>query len=133
MHLVADDGQRAGEALVAQRLRGAQPGQRRTDDHDPALGLECPDEVVDQRVRAHFVVLSDGRVHLRDDRLHRAGRHRPRHLLTLRVIGIRVVGEGFLALQLKHLRRQRDALRVSQAPVQIHDDAHAFRLLLNRR
>ena len=37
VHLVADDGQRAGEALVAQRLRGAQPGQRRTDDDDPAL------------------------------------------------------------------------------------------------
>ena len=58
--LVTNDGQRASEPLVAQRLRGAQPGQRRTDDHDPTLRLEGPYEVGDQRVRAHFVVLSAG-------------------------------------------------------------------------
>ena len=58
--LVTNDGQRASEALVAQRLRGTQPGQRRTDDHDPTLRLEGPNEVGDQRVRAHFVVLSAG-------------------------------------------------------------------------
>ena len=60
MDLVTNDGQRASEALVAQRLRGAQPGQRRTDDHDPTLRLEGPNEVGDQRVRDHFVVLSAG-------------------------------------------------------------------------
>ncbi len=58
--LVTNDGQRAGEPLVAQRLRGTQPCQRRSDDNDAALCLECPDEVGDQRVRPHFVVLSAG-------------------------------------------------------------------------
>ena len=58
--LVTDDRQRAGETLVAQRFRGAQPGQRRADDDDPALRLEGRYQVGDQRVRAHFVVLSAG-------------------------------------------------------------------------
>ncbi len=54
-------------------------------------------------------------------------------MLTLRIIGIGVVGESFFALQLKYLRRERNALRVPKAPIQIHDDSHAFRPLLSRR
>ena len=60
MDFVADERQRASETLVAQGFRGAQPGQRCTDDDDPALGLEGPNEVGDKRVRPHFVVLSAG-------------------------------------------------------------------------
>ena len=37
VRLVADQRQRPGEALLAQRLRGPQTGQRRADDDDPAL------------------------------------------------------------------------------------------------
>ena len=41
--LVADQGQRPGEALVAQRLRGPQPGQRGADDDDRGPRAEaCP-------------------------------------------------------------------------------------------
>jgi hypothetical protein len=43
----------------------------------------------------------------------------------LRVIGIRVIGEGFLAVELKDLRRQRYALGISQTAIQINHDAHA--------
>jgi hypothetical protein len=47
-------------------------------------------------------------------------------LLSLRVIGIRVVCEGFLAVESKYSRRQRDALRVPQATIQVDNDAHAY-------
>jgi hypothetical protein len=67
-----------------------------------------------------------GRIHLCDDRLHRAGRHRPRDVLTLRVVWVRVVCQRFFTLQSEHFRRQRNALRISEAPVEINDNAHAF-------
>jgi hypothetical protein len=58
--LVADQRQGAGETLVPQGFRGAQACKRCADDDDPAIGLESPHEVGDQRVRPHFVVLSAG-------------------------------------------------------------------------
>ncbi len=38
--LIADEGQLAGEALVAQGFGSAEPGQGGADDDDPAVGLE---------------------------------------------------------------------------------------------
>lgn len=40
VRLVPDDGQRPGEALLAQGFGGPQSGQGRTDDDDPAVGPE---------------------------------------------------------------------------------------------
>jgi hypothetical protein len=45
-------------------------------------------------------------------------------VLALRVVGIGVVGEGLLAVQFEDIRRQRNTLRVSQAPVQVNHDSH---------
>jgi hypothetical protein len=42
----------------------------------------------------------------------------------LGVIGIRVICERLLALQLEDIRRQRDALRIPHAPIQINHNAH---------
>jgi hypothetical protein len=67
------------------------------------------------------------RIHFGDDRLDRTRRYRSRHPLTLRDIGVRVVCEGFLAVELKHFWRQGYALCVAKASIQVDDNAHVGR------
>ena len=40
------------------------------------------------------------------------------------VIGIRVVSKGLFAVQFEDVRGERNALRVSLTPIQIHDNPH---------
>jgi hypothetical protein len=85
---------------------------------------------------------SQGRKHHDVDRLHRAGRRRSQDAQALCIIRIGIVRGCFLATELKNVRRRRDALRVSQAPIQIIDNPrisfasfdclHAFDRLLTR-
>jgi hypothetical protein len=75
-------------------------------------------------MRWSFRVSVGGRIQLDDDRLHRARCRRPRNPLTLRIIGIRVVGQRLLPLQPEHIRRERNALRISQTPIQINRNPH---------
>jgi hypothetical protein len=59
-----------------------------------------------------------------EDRLHRAGGRRSQDTQTLGIIGIRVKHECFLPTELENVRRKWNALRVSQAPIQINDNSH---------
>jgi hypothetical protein len=59
-----------------------------------------------------------------DDRLHRAGGSGSQNSLALRIIGIWVIHERLFATELEHIRRERDALRVSEAPIQVDDNSH---------
>src|SRR5277367_5727350 len=65
-----------------------------------------------------------GRIQLDDDRLHRARCRRTHHPLTLRIVGVRVVSQRLLSLQPEHIRRERNALRISQTPIQVNHNSH---------
>jgi len=67
------------------------------------------------------------------DRLHRAGRHCAQDLQARRIVRIGVVHKRFLTVQFEDGGGEKDALGVSQALIQIHDDTHARTLLLLSR
>jgi hypothetical protein len=58
------------------------------------------------------------------DCLHRAGRSCAQDLLAHRIVRIWVVPERFLAIELEDGGSEKDALRVSQALIQINDYSH---------
>lgn len=88
VRLLPDQGQRSGEALLAQRLGGAQTGQRRADDDDPALAdHEAP--------RPALLADQNG--------LYRTGRLRASDALMLIVGHARPEHQGLLAMQFEHL------------------------------
>src|ERR1700761_3917307 len=60
-----------------------------------------------------------------DDRLYRARRRRSQHPQTLTVVRVGVVGQRLVAAELEHIRRQRYAVRVAQATVQVDNDSHS--------
>jgi hypothetical protein len=61
---------------------------------------------------------------LHRDRLHRAGRRGPQDPQALGVVGVEVVEERLLPVQLENGGREKDALRVPLAPIQVDDDSH---------
>jgi hypothetical protein len=69
---------------------------------------------------------------LDQDCLHRAGRRRAQDLQACCIVGVGVIHERFLTVQLEDGGSEKDALRVSQALIQINDYSHgALSLLLS--
>src|SRR5215471_1588856 len=59
------------------------------------------------------------------NRLNRAGRGGAQNPQAHRLIGVGVVHERFLSMQLEDCWREKGALRVSEAPVQINNNSHS--------
>lgn len=121
VRLVADHGQRTGEALVAQGLRRAQTGQRGTDDDNAA---PAPQDL-DVRVSRHGVPPLGRLVGPVDkDRLDRAGGRGLLDPVTLRLVEARREQQRFVPVEGEDVRGEEDALRESLAPVEIDDKPH---------
>jgi hypothetical protein len=62
---------------------------------------------------------------LDQDRLNGAGRRRTQDFQARRIVGIGVVHERFFTVQFEDGGSEKDALRISKAPIQINDNSHA--------
>ena len=63
------------------------------------------------------------------DRLHRAGCRGAHHPQAQRLVGVRVVPERLLTAQSEDLGREKDALGVSLAAIQVDDEALRLRVM----
>jgi hypothetical protein len=61
---------------------------------------------------------------LDQDRLHRAGCSGAQDLQACGIVGVGVVHQRFLTVQFEDGGREKGALRVSQALIQINDNSH---------
>lgn len=96
LRLVPDHGQRAGEALPAQRPPRPQPSQGRPDNDNTSGAPERLLRALGGHLRLGPGLPIPGVLPFEEDGLDRAGRRRPRDLLPLRVVRIGVVQQRLI-------------------------------------
>ena len=60
----------------------------------------------------------------RDGEPHRAGRRRTQDPQALGIVGVGVIVQRLIPAQLENFGREKDALRVPLAPIQLDDESH---------
>jgi hypothetical protein len=118
--LVPDQGQGAGEALLAQLCCCPQARERRADDHDAAGAPEAVVAGAGGLGRGHGLAYV---YPFNPQGLHRARSRRPLHLPAPRVIGLGVVPQGLIPVHPEYIRCGEGTLRVALAASEVNDES----------